>query len=258
MFELNKIYNVDSYEAIKNIPDKSIDLIITDPPYQIDTIGGKTGSNLCKNITKTMDELKEADIIDGLNTDILEQFMRVMKKPNIYIWCNKKQIPDYLEFFVKKHKCKFEIMVWCKTNPIPAFGGNYLNDKEFCLYFRKNIKLATKYETAFTYWVSKCNIEDKKLYFHPTIKPLNIIEKLVLNSTKENDVILDTFCGSGTTCVAAKKHNRNFIGFEINKKYVDISNKRLEKVVAIKSNQEEINTKQMSIFDYLEEENNGK
>lgn len=85
MFELNKIYNVDSYEAIKNIPDKSIDLIITDPPYQIDTIGGKTGSNLCKNITKTIDGLKEADIIDGLNTDILEQFMRVMKKPNIYM-----------------------------------------------------------------------------------------------------------------------------------------------------------------------------
>lgn len=86
MFELNKIYNVDSYEAIKNIPDKSIDLIITDPPYQIDTTGGKTGRNLCKNITKIMDELKETDIIDGLNTDILEQFMRVMKKPNIYIY----------------------------------------------------------------------------------------------------------------------------------------------------------------------------
>ncbi len=71
------------------------------------------------------------------------------------------------------------------------------------------------------------NTKDKKLFKHPTIKPLNIIENLVLNSSKENDIILDPFMGSGTTGVACKKHNRKFIGIEINKEFYDIAVDRI-------------------------------
>jgi site-specific DNA-methyltransferase (adenine-specific) len=64
---------------------------------------------------------------------------------------------------------------------------------------------------------------------HPTQKPVSVIEKLILDSTSEGDLILDCFVGSGTTAVAAIKTKRNFIGFELQEKYVDISNKRIEK-----------------------------
>src|SRR5690554_273858 len=100
-YKPNNIYNVDSYKAIKEIPDKSIDLIVTDPPYQIDntTAGGK--SDLSKTIQNMNTELSENQLDKSIDFDILNDFIRVMKKINIYIFCNHKQIPDYLDFFVK-------------------------------------------------------------------------------------------------------------------------------------------------------------
>ena len=225
-FEIDNIYNEDCYEAIKDIPDRSIDLIITDPPYEVETNGGNTniGSSLKNGMCK---ELEESEIVSGINEEILDEFMRVLKKPNIYIWCNKKQIPMYLDYFVNKHKCKFEIMVWIKSNPTPLCGGNYLIDKEFCLYFRDGIKLNTTFETASTYWISTKNKNDKDKFDHPTIKPTKIIENLIKNSSNENELILDCFMGSGTTAVASKNTNRHFLGFEINNKWWNVATDRL-------------------------------
>lgn len=228
-FELNNIYNVDAYEAIKRIPDKSIDLIVTDPPYEIDTVGSKK-NNISKTFANCNNQLKT--ICDGIDNSILDEFMRVMKKINIYIWCNKKQIPLYLDYFVTKNQCSFEIMVWCKTNPTPLCGGNYLIDKEFCLYFRKNVRLNTTFDTAFTYWIDKKNKVSKDKFEHPTIKPLNIIETLIKNSSQPNDIVLDPFMGSGTTAIACKNTGRNFIGFEINPKWAKVAKNRLNNIDA--------------------------
>ena len=224
---LNKITCGDSYELIKELPDKSIDLIVTDPPYLLETEGSKE-NNISKTFANCNSQLKDID--EGINLDILDEFMRVMKKPNIYIWCNKKQILDYLNYFVGKHDCSFEIMTWLKSNPTPLCGGNYLIDKEFCLYFRKGVRLNTTFDTAFTYWVSPKNKKDKDCFEHPTIKPINIIKMLIGNSSNENEVVLDTFMGSGTTAVACQELGRNFIGFEIEEKWVKVANDRLNKV----------------------------
>ena len=243
-FKLNEIYNVNSYDAIKKIPSKSIDLIVTDPPYEIETQGGNT--NIGKSLKNgLMDEFSKMDITNGINYEILNQFMRVLK--NIYIWCNKKQVIDYLDFFVTKNGCSFEIMVWCKTNPTPLCGGNYLIDKEFCLYFRKGIKLNTTFKTAFTYWIEEKNTKDKYLYTHPTIKPIKIIKTLIENSTKYGDVVFDPFNGSGTTCVASKELGRNYIGFEIDEKYFNIAIDRLNGITAQERKILELG--QMSLFD---------
>ena len=158
--------------------------------------------------------------------------MRIMKKPNIYIWCNKKQIPDYLNFFYGKYGCSFEIMTWCKTNPTPLCGGNYLIDKEFCLYFRKGVRLNTTFDTAFTYWVSSKNKLDKDRFLHPTCKPIEIINNLIINSSNENEIVADFFLGSGTTAVACKNLNRQYIGFEINEEFYNIAKNRLDCVAA--------------------------
>ena len=145
---------------------------------------------------------------------------------------NKKQILDYMNYFVGKHDCSFEIMCWCKSNPTPLCGGNYLIDKEFCLYFRKGIKLNTRFETAFTYWLSSKNKLDKDNFSHPTCKPVSIIKTLIQNSSNENDIVLDTFMGSGTTAIACRDTGRQFIGFEIEPKWVQVANDRLNGINA--------------------------
>lgn len=229
MLELNKIHLGDCYKLIKEIPDKSVDLIITDPPYDLETEGSKE-NNISKTFANCNNEISE--ISQGIDLNILNDFMRIMKKPNIYIWCNKKQILEYLKFFVEEHNCSFEIMTWLKSNPTPLCGGNYLIDKEFCLYFRKGIKLNTTFETAFTYWHSKKNKADKDLFEHPTIKPLHIIKNLIINSSNENEIIFDPFVGSGTTCVGAKDLNRQYLGIEINPKWHKIACDRLNCITA--------------------------
>lgn len=227
--QVNKVYNQDCSKGLKNIPDNSIDLVVIDPPYDIYINEGKKGnSKLCKDLIRLNDELKESNLVNGYDLSILDELIRVMKKINIYIWCNGRQIPTYLKYFVDKHNCKLEIVIWGKTNPMPLYSNKYMGDKEYCLYFRNDGYCKPKnYEDAKTIYLSTINVKDKKLYKHPTIKPLPLIRKLIRNSSKENDIVLDCFLGSGTTAVACILENRNYIGFEINKKYYDVALKRI-------------------------------
>lgn len=236
-YELNNVYNEDSYKAIKDIPDKSIDLIVTDPPYQIDNTiaGGRNDFSAggSKTIQNMNTELSENEIDKSIDYNILNDFVRVMKKINIYIFCNHKQIPNYLKFFVEKHNCSFDILIWHKPNAMPLFNNKYLTDKEYCLYFRKNAYCnPSSYEDASTIYTGNINIRDKNLFKHPTIKPLELVKKIIRNSSKENETVADFFLGSGTTAVACKETNRNYIGFELSKKWYDIAVNRLNKVDA--------------------------
>lgn len=97
------------------------------------------------------------------------------------------------------------------------------------MYFKgANVCDPKSYEDARTVFRSPTNINDKNAYHHPTCKPLRIIETLIRNSSKENDVVLDCFLGSGTTAIACKNLNRNYIGIEINPKWYKIAKNRLE------------------------------
>ncbi len=230
-FEINQIYNEDCYKAIKDLPDKSIDLIITDPPYEINELKG--GEMLKeKHIANLMNELEDKNLNIGIKEEILEEFLRVLKKPNIYIWCNKVLIPKLIDFFVLKRRFSYEFICWHKTNAMPLCGGKFLTDTEYCLYFKNGVKLNTVYETASTHYELPININDKNKFSHPTIKPLKIIENCIKNSSSPGEVILDCFLGSGTTAVACKNTGRNYIGFEINKKWFDIATNRLNNINA--------------------------
>lgn len=232
-YETNQIYNEDSYVAIKSIPDKSIDLIVTDPPYDIENTQAGGHSDLAKSIQGMNNELEENELTKSINFEILNEFMRIMKVPNIYIWCNKKQIPMYLDYFVIEKKCSFEIIIWKKTNAMPLFNNKYLTDKEYCLYFRKGGYCNPKdYEHAKTIYEIPINKRDKDLFEHPTIKPLNLIKRHIENSTQPNDIVADFFLGSGTTAVACKETGRQYIGFEIDKKWFDIAQDRLNGITA--------------------------
>lgn len=230
--ELNKIYNDDCFKGIKNIPDNSIDLIVMDPPYEISTNKGRTAHTKIEgSILKVQDDLVSHNLTSGYDFSLLDELVRVMKQINIYIWCNKAQLEDYLKYFVDKHNCKYEILIWNKTNAIPLYSNKYLIDKEYCLYFKKGAKCKPlTYDDARTVYISSTNAKDRKKYKHPTIKPLDFIRRIIRNSSKENDIVLDCFMGSGTTAIASILENRQFIGFEINKEYFDIANKRIVEV----------------------------
>lgn len=216
-----KLINDDCLQYLKKLKPKTIDLVVTDPPYIIDTSGG--GIYTKRDYQKS---LKEID--NGFSEEILDELCRVMKKINIYLFCSQKQILPLLSYFVDKKKCNFNILTWHKTNPVPACGNKYLTDTEFILFFReKGVKIYGEYATKKTYYVTPLNTEDKKLYNHPTPKPVNILSNLIVNSSKKNDIVLDPFMGSGSTGEACKITKRNFLGIEINDDYYKTCKKRL-------------------------------
>lgn len=228
MLEVNKIYLGDSYELIKQIDDKSIDCIYTDVPYLYQK-GGASSTLLGQRMVNMRKSL--SNISDGFDYSILDEFVRIMKRINIFIWCSKSQILDIMNFF-DDYEVNYEILVWVKTNPVPK-NNSWNSDIEYCLFFRqKNFPLNNGYELKSKWYKSSLNLDDKKNYEHPTIKPLDLVKRHLLHATKEDDIILDCFSGSGTTCIAAKEIKRNFIGFEINKKYHKISIDRLNGITS--------------------------
>lgn len=276
--EPNNIYLGDCYELIKQIPDKSIDLIYTDIPYMFAT-GGNAGAfgykarnyneaivvsddkrekikaeadrllEVMNNNPVGSDEYKKAhsqrskllvdidtyDIRTGIDWAILDELNRVMKNIFIYLWCSKAQIPYLIDYYVNQRECNFDILVWCKTNSIPKTNNTYLPNVEYCLFFReKNCpkKLNDGYELKSRYYISAANKTDKDRFRHPTIKPEELVKRHILHSTDENDIVLDPFCGSGTTCKACKDTNRRYIGFEINEEYYKIATDRLNNIQA--------------------------
>lgn len=228
MSEIKLLYG-DCLKLLGGIKDKSVDLVLTDPPYQINNTNAGGNSKLSKSIQHMNDEIRDLNIINGFDIKIFEELERVMKVPNMYFWCNKEQIPMYIDYFVNKKKYSFDILCWVKTNAMPLFNNKYLTDKEYCLYFKKGGYCQPQnYNDAKTIFNQPINIKDKNKYNHPTIKPLNIIKTLIKNSSKEGDVVLDCFMGSGTTGVACYSLNRNFIGMELDSKYFEIAKSRIK------------------------------
>lgn len=223
MEKLDCILNLDCLLGMKKISDKSVDLIITDPPYELQQCSG-AGAFGRKNreYYQQIDNLQ-----NGIRDMILREMLRVCKKPNMYIFCSKDQLPQLLMFAVN-NGLKYDILTWHKTNPVPTCNNKYLSDTEYIVFMRKGANLYGTYETKRKYFITQTNTTDKKLWGHPTIKPLNIIETLLLNSSLENDIILDPFMGSGTTAIACMRNNRHFIGFEINGVYYKTSLKRIQ------------------------------
>ncbi len=224
-YELNKIYCGDCYEAIKQIPDKSVDLIVTDPPYLLET----RGSGFHKK-RDYYDKIHENGLAVGVQKKLLLEFERVMKRTNIYIFCNKNLLPMLFDFYKDKN---FDLLVWHKVNPIPTVNDKYLSDVEYVLFARdKGVEMYNDYSTSSKVYTSTVNKRDKGRFEHDTIKPLSWVQTLIKNSSKINDIVLDPFIGSGTTAVACKNLGRQFIGFEVNPKWHKIACDRLNNIQA--------------------------
>ena len=220
---------MDCMEGIKLLDDKSIDLVVIDPPYKLD-LNKVKNTNGFNNYANELLHLK-----DGFDLKVLDLLIQKMKKINIYIYCSKRQIQELLEYFSNKN-CNYEVLTWHKQNPSPLTHNIYLPDTEYIIFAReRGVKLYGNYHTKHKYYISGVNQVDKKRYKHPTIKPLPFIENHIENSSRPGDVVLDCFAGSGTTLVGAINKDRRFIGFEINEEYFKIAEKRIAEAIQKKA-----------------------
>jgi len=235
----------DALKILPRIPDESVDLVVTDPPYNISQESKRlTRSNLLSSMHK-----RQADILldfgewDRKSEEKYKKFTeqwfleckRVMKqKAWFFSFFSKERIGFFTDpingFFVKNGFKTRTVITWCKTNPVPSFRKmNFLSATEF-------IVVGSKGKAKITNFLEQKNMKN---YFmtpnssvwqetqHPTEKPITLIKWIIRICSNENDTILDPFLGSGTTMKACLELKRNCIGIEINPEYINITKKRL-------------------------------
>jgi len=238
----------DVFKTLKKLPDKCIDVIFADPPYFLSSGGischsGKQVSVNKGDWDKTLDIKKKLEF----NRKWLKECRRVLKD-NGTIWiCGT--FHNIYSVGVALEMEGFSIInniTWEKPNPAPNLACRcFTNSTETILWARKQISKTKKGNHYFNYelmrklnndrqmkdvWVfTTPKKEEKEFGKHPTQKPLALLDRIIEASTKENDIVLDPFCGSGTTGVSSIKLKRRFIGIDNNKEYIDIARKRLEK-----------------------------
>lgn len=222
----------DCFELLKQLEDNSIDLIITDPPYQMQRGGTGSSSELLDRLSNRQLELRNRGLMNFGREQILSlanEFKRIQSKINLFVFCSKEQVRYWYEAFPELSPY---ILFWGKTNPAPVFNGVLLPNAEYILWFKESgVKVYTTYQNASRYDITAINQKDKHLYNHPTIKPVQILERYIDIASSEGQIILDPFMGSGSTGVACINKGRNFIGIEIDNNYFNIASERIKKAM---------------------------
>lgn len=166
----------------------------------------------------------------GFDFALFNEFERIQPVLNAYIFCNAKLLKSILTHFASRDDINTDILIWHKPNARPQPRNRYKFDVEYILYLksaRAHLDTFTSHFSSHIY-TSGIRGNHNKMTSHPTEKPLSLIENLVLNSSKEGETVLDCFMGGGTTARACKMHNRNFIGYEINKDFYEEAKKSLK------------------------------
>ena len=231
--ELNTIYNEDCLEGMKRIPDNSIDLVVTDPPYRTTSRGssGGTGGILKEEINKRGKVFKHNDIKFN---EWLPELYRILKDTgHAYIMTNNKNLKGMLMEIENVGFNIYKTLIWAKNSPITNMY--YMDSHEYIIFCRKG--KAKRINNCGT--KSVLNVDNPRNKVHPTEKPVELMEVLINNSSQEGELVFDPFMGSGTTAIACLKTNRQYIGFELDEDYYKQANERIETYKA-----------QSSIFDF--------
>lgn len=217
----------DCLELLKDIPDKSINLIVTDPPYKFENQGGGFYAKNKSTKRVYLDSLKNINCCEFNPYEFLNILKPKLEKFYGYFFCNKTLIEDYIKF-ARDNKYNFDVLVMAKSNPIPSFNNHHLSDLEYIILIREKGTYFSKHKEIDDfrkYYLTSC-----KKGLHPAEKPVELLERFIKVSSKENDIVLDPFMGSGSTGVACVNTNRNFIGIELDEKYFKIAKERIEKI----------------------------
>jgi len=239
--KLNKIYCCECLKGMQAIPDKSVDLIITDPPYGINYSSFRTHSKKLENDN----QLNWVSDFFSILSD------KVKKDTHLYVFVDPEMMPNFCFSIRKYWKVRNFLTI---PRAVKGNGGDRIFQQqfEFCIFATKG--KGKKFNQTQILKPSRGYIKDKRysakewLYrlpdnwywtkasehnlnrLHPTQKSVECIKYMIQLSSNKNDIILDPFMGSGTTAVACKNLGRNFIGFEISQEYVNIANKRLSRI----------------------------
>lgn len=232
-----KLYNKDCLEALKDLEDKSIDLIITDPPYNIGNFMKKRQTNLNKMrdnffVGAGWDNLEYNEWITQME-NFFSEIARVSKEGTaLILFMSIIRVESIIKIAEENNFYYKTTGIWHKLNPMPRnMNLHFINSTEAWLYFvykKKTSKFNNKGKAIHDFIETPLvTTKEKKWGKHPTQKPEKLIEFFINILSNENDLILDPFMGSGTTGVVSKKNNRKFIGIEIDKNYYKISQKRI-------------------------------
>ena len=221
---VNKIVCGDCLSVMKGWPDKCVDLVLTDPPYGIRYKSNGGSARYQKRVQNARDWDNDGFAFDNY----LEGLWRLLEKDaDMYVFGNWNTVDIR---FLSGFK---QVLIWDKRRTglgdLHSWGIGY----ELIFYFKKGNRHVNKRRAPVIFCESLASLVNGNPidnYLHPTQKPLGIIAPLIQTSTNIGDLIIDPFCGSGTTCVAAKMLGRRYIGIDISEKYCEIARMRLEAV----------------------------
>ena len=219
----------DCLAVLKDIPNDSIDLIVTDPPYKVTSRGnaGNSGGMMQKKLSMKGKIFQFNDIKPQ---DYLPEFYRVLKDgSHFYLMTNHVNLQEMLNVATE---CGFKFiksLIWNKGNKI--MGQFYMSQFEYILFFRKGkgIKINNCGTSDILNVPNKKTKDEEGNNLHDTEKPVELMEILISNSSKVNDIVLDPFMGIGSAGIACKKLNRDFIGIELDEKYFNLAKERINK-----------------------------
>lgn len=221
------IKNEDAITALRNIPDGTIDCIITDPPYPTIS-GGHGGKDSSSDANRPTGILSKNDgkIFDYNDIDIAiwaPECYRVLKNStHFYVMTNFLNLEYYMSVIRKVGFELHNLLIWEKNNATP--NRWYMKNCEYIIFARKGP--AKPINNCGTKTVLQ--IKNTKERIHPTEKPTELLRILIENSTNEGDTVLDPFGGSFSTALAALQTNRKAISFEIDENYYTLGKQRLE------------------------------
>ena len=220
--------NIDGLELLKTLPDNSVDFILTDPPYELEIHGGGAGFMKDRKLLN-----KHISYIGyGFDFDTyFSEYERVLKVMNAVIFCSNKQVSKTMNWFENKGY-SVTLLVWKKPNPIPLGNGKYIGDTEFMIYVSGKVATFNNIGYKDRLRVFEYNVPSTAERIHPTEKPIDMLRRLLLIHTNENDVVLDTFAGSFTTGLACHKENRKCIASEIDEKMFMSANTRFKNEIS--------------------------
>lgn len=230
----NMLLNQDVREVFKTIPDNSIDLVVTDPPYKTTSRGnaGTSGGMLQKDINKKGQVFKHNNIKPQ---EYIPELYRVLKDgSHCYIMTNHVNLQEMLNVATESGFKFIKCLIWDKGNKI--MGQYYMSSFEYILFLRKGkAKKINHCGTADILRVPNIKLkgEDGK-NLHDTEKPVELMKIMIDNSSQEDDIVFDPFMGIGSTGVACLELNRRFIGVELDEVYFPIAKNRIENNLKIK------------------------
>lgn len=229
-----KLTNENCFDMLKSLKSNSVDLVLIDPPYEVsrDT-NFQSGEAKGKDTDRFRVSMDFGDWdfgFTGLNIVVKEAYRVLRKGGTLICFYDVWKLTTLKEYFDDAKFKQIRLIEWVKTNPVPLNSKtNYLtNAREIAVLGVKGGK--PTFNSEYDNGIYKYPICHDKGRFHPTQKPLALIEELIIKHSNDGDTVLDCFSGSGTTAVAAYNQGRNFIGCELAEYYYNKSIQRLKKL----------------------------